>query len=137
MKYFLCLIFIAISGQAYSQVISYPASFISDAVERNSPRKFTTQKLDIMPDMEATKLISVRTTNSHFHRTYLINKEGLSISSGFMPASYFMPTDNLIVISGMHEKKDSFNPYGAYDMTSMVLFSTFNSFISKLKINRR
>ena len=91
----------------------------------------------VIPDANGNKLISVRTANPYFHKTYLINKNGETISSGFMPSVYFRPNDNLIVISGFNDKKDSFNPYGAYDMASVVLFSTLNSFISKLKINRR
>ena len=91
----------------------------------------------VIPDTQRNKLISVPTANPYFHKTYLINKNGETISSGFMPSVYFRPNDNLIVISGFPDKKNSFNPYGAYDMASMVLFSTFNSFISKLKINRR
>lgn len=94
--------------------------------------------MDFLESAEGAKLISVRTTNVHFHKSYLINKNGETFSSGFMPSAYFSPNDNLIVISGQNTKqKDSFNPYGAYDMTSMIVLSTFNSFISRVKIKRR
>ena len=137
MKYILFLFFIILSCQSFGQVISYRTSLHSNTTGTNLSMKFTPNRLPVIPDVKGNKLISVRTTNPYFHRTYLINKNGETISSGFMPSAYFRPNDNLIVISGYSDKKDSFNPYGAYDMASMVLFSTFNSFISKLKINKR
>jgi len=84
------------------------------------------------------KIVSVSTFNSNFQRSYMVNKDGKTISSGFMPSGYFSPNDNLIVISGENSKaKDSLNPYGASDMASAIIFATFNNFISKWKNNRR
>ena len=93
---------------------------------------------DFMDFTRDAKLIAVNTYYSNFQRTYMINKDGETISSGFMPSSYFLPNDNFIVISGKNTRsQDSFNPYGASDMTSAIIFGTFNNIISKLKISRR
>lgn len=91
--------------------------------------------LDFTKDL---KLISVNTTNPYFQRSYMINKEGETISSGFMPSSYFLPNDNLIVFSGTNTmNSDSFNPYGSSSLGSAILFGTFNSFISRWKKSKR
>ena len=91
--------------------------------------------LDFTKDL---KLISVNTTNPYFQKSYMINKEGETISSGFMPSSYFLPNDNLIVFSGTNTmNSDSFNPYGSSNLGSAILFGTFNSFISRWKKSKR
>lgn len=94
--------------------------------------------LNFLEFTEGSSLVSVRTSNAYFHKSYLINKKGETLSSGFMPSPYFLANSNKVVINGQNtSQKDSFNPYGAYDMTSMILLTTFNSFISRIKINRR
>ena len=94
--------------------------------------------LAILQDLPDSKIVSVRTTNEFFNKSYLINKKGEALSNSYMSSSNFMPNDNLIVVSGQNiEQRDSFNPYGAYDMTSMIVLSTFNTFLSRIKINRR
>ena len=94
--------------------------------------------LAFLQDLPDSKIISVRTTNEFFNKSYLINKKGEALSNSYMSSSNFMPNDNLIVVSGQNiRQRDSFNPYGAYDMTSMIVLSTFNTFLSRIKINRR
>jgi hypothetical protein len=84
------------------------------------------------------KLIALSSPDGAFHRTYLVNAEGESVSSGFMPSAYFMANNNLIVVTGKPQiRRDSFNPYGAEDLTTILLFGTVNNFISKLRIGRR
>jgi hypothetical protein len=91
--------------------------------------------LDFTKDL---KLISVNTANPYFQRSYMINKEGETISSGFMPSSYFLPNDNFIVLSGKNTtNRDSFNPYGSPDLPSAIFFGTLNSFISRWKKSKR
>ena len=90
---------------------------------------------DFGQDLE---LISVKTQSVYFSRSYLINKEGESVSTGFMPSMYFRPNDNRIVVTGQKmESNDSLNPYGAKDISSAILYSTVNSFISKIRFNKR
>lgn len=84
------------------------------------------------------KLIALSSPDGAFHRTYLVNAEGESVSSGFMPSSYFMANNNLIVVTGKPQvRRDSFNPYGAEDLATILLFGTVNNFIGKLRIGRR
>lgn len=81
---------------------------------------------------------SVKTTNKYFHKTFLLNSEGNSISSSYMPSAYYRPNNNMVIITGLSQKtRDSFNPYGATDLTSVVFLSTVNSFISKIRISKR
>ncbi len=94
-------------------------------------KKFITIQHDL-------KLLAVNNPDGTFQRTYMVDGEGETFSAGFMPAAYFMPNNNLIVVTGKrHLKKDSLNPYGASDMTSMLVLTTINSFITKLKIRGR
>ena len=95
----------------------------------------TKDYLDFTKDL---KLISLNTSNPYLQRSYMINKEGETVSSGFMPTSYFLPNDNLIVLSGKNTmNRDSFNPYGSPDLPSAIIFGTLNSFISKWKKIKR
>jgi hypothetical protein len=100
--------------------------------------------LDIQPNQKFiniqhdVRLISVNNPDGTFHRTFMVDNDGQTYSSGFMPATYFMPNNNLFVVSGKrYMKKDSYNPYGANDMTSVVVLSTINSLITMLKIKGR
>jgi len=87
---------------------------------------------------EGAKLITISTGDIYFYKSYLVNKRGETLSAGYMPSSYFLPNDNPIVISGYTNRvKDSFNPYGANDMASMIVLATFNNFISLIKWNRK
>ena len=138
MKYLAFSFFLIFSGQVMAQNdLLVNESFYS--LYRIVPsEKLLTPNTDFMDFTRDVKLIAVNTYDSNFQRTYLINKDGETISSGFMPSSYFLPNDNFIVISGKNTRsKDSFNPYGASDMTSAIIFGTFNNIISKLKIRRR
>lgn len=95
-------------------------------------------ELAFLDDLRDSKIISVRTNNEFFNKSYLIGKNGNALSTSFMSSSNFVPNDNLIVVSGQNmRQRDSFNPYGAYDMTSMIVLSTFNTFLSRIRINRR
>jgi len=98
----------------------------------------------VMPNMDFLelerdlKLIAVNTSNPYFQRSYMIDKNGETISSGFMPSAYFLPNDNFIVISGANNwNQDSYNPYGSTDLSSMILFGTVNTVLSKFKFKRR
>ena len=83
-------------------------------------------------------LLAVASSDGYFHKTYTVNPEGESVSSGYMPAPYFRPNNNFIVITGkQHIPRDSFNPYGADDLPSLIFFGTVNNFISRLRINRK
>jgi hypothetical protein len=118
-------------GQTYLDHIRQATEEINIGYEMMPDNDFINIPKDI-------SLIAVSTTSGAFHRTYTVNDAGQTISSGFMPSAYFMPNNNLIVITGDQRiKRDSFNPYGADDLASMLLFATFNNFIGKLKINRR
>jgi hypothetical protein len=93
---------------------------------------------DVLSLPKDLKLIALSSPDGAFHRTWLIDTEGESVSSGFMPSPYFMANNNLIVVTGKPQiKRDSFNPYGAGDLPTMLLFGTVNNFISKLRIGRR
>lgn len=83
-------------------------------------------------------LVSVTDEAGQFQKTYALDEDGQTISSGFRPAAYFSPNDNLLVIIGGGKRnKDSLNPYGAKDMPSAILLGTINNFISRLKIGNR
>ena len=90
--------------------------------------------LTFLATLSDAKVYSVSTPNTFFNKSYLVGKNGEVFSNSFMATSNFTPNDNLIVFSGQNTRqRDSFNPYGAYDMTSMIVLSTFNTFISKIK----
>lgn len=139
MKYFWVLIFLLISLSMSAQErltgILPATSLAYNAINTN---------LDIQPDKDLLtfshdlKLISVNNSDGTFQRTYMVDMDGETVSSGFMPVTYFMPNHNLIVVTGKrYMKKDSFNPYGASDLSSMLVLTTINSFITKLKIKGR
>ena len=139
MKYFAFSLFLILSAQAMAQEklsITNPVYF--SAYWSRPSSELLTPNRDFLNYIKEVKLQSVNTYDSNFQRAYIINKDGETISSGFMPSSYFLPNDNFFVISGKSTiTKDSFNPYGATTMASAIIFGTFNNFISKLKINRR
>ena len=94
--------------------------------------------LSFLKDLKTTKLMSIRTADGYFNKTFLVGDDGPTYSTSYMPSEFFLPNDNLIVVTGQDVKRrDSFNPYGARDMTSAIILSTFNSFITRLKLNRR
>ena len=119
-------------------------SFAQEDVSRSlSPQNYLylsahQPDLTFLDDLRDSKIVSVRTNNKFFNKSYLINKNGEALSSSYMSSSNFLANDNLIVVSGQNSRqRDSFNPYGANDMTSMIVLSTFNTFLSKIKIKRR
>lgn len=84
------------------------------------------------------KLMALASSDGYFHKTYAVDPEGEALSSGYMPSPYFKPNNNFIVITGKQQiHRDSFNPYGADDLPSLIFFGTVNNFISRLRINRR
>ncbi len=85
-----------------------------------------------------TELISVSDEAGQLHKSYALTEDNKTISSGFMPISYFRANDNLLVINAEgNRRRDSLNPYGARNMSSAILLGTINNFISKLKIGKR
>lgn len=138
MKYLAFSIFLIFSTQLMAQDNLLADKSCYSIYSFGPSAKLMTPNTDFLNFTKDVKIVSVNTFDSNFQRTYLVNKDGETISSGFMPSSYFLPNHNLIVISGKNIRgKDSFNPYGASDMTSAIIIGTFNNFISKLKINRR
>jgi len=138
MRNFSILILVFISIQVFSQ--ERPSNvkttfFIGNQISLAS--QSITPNTDYLTLPKGSRLIAVNTTNPYFQKSYMIDKEGKTISSGFMPSAYFMPNDNFIVINGRSRGADSFNPYGAYDLSSMLLFGTINTFIPKFKIKLR
>jgi len=139
MKYLGFLVFIICLNHSFAQESSFGHVNLHFAYDHFSEGNLhSIPNPDYLDFSEGVKLISVSTSDVYFHKTYLVNQKGETISSGYMHSSYFLPNDNLIVISGHTNRiKDSFNPYGANDMTSMIVLATFNNFISRLKLNRR
>ncbi len=115
----------------FFQISSKPDQFLlSDAQQLPAQLNF-----HFSPEV---KLISVAGADGSFLRSFHVSEHGEVISSGFMPNSYFLPNNNLFVIMGDHRVvRDSFNPYGARDMGTMLLFGTLNNFISRLRIGGR
>ena len=138
MKNILFFSILLLSSQLYGQSITLTSNLYSDPVKIERTADLLQVNHAFMPELKGTKLISVRTPNPYFHRTYLIDKNGDTVSSGFMPSVYFRPNDNKVVITGRPmEQNDSFNPYGAKDFSSMLIYTTVNSFLSKIKLNKR
>lgn len=139
MKYLAFFLLFNIIGQVVAQENMLATKSIYSLTYQYAPTNdFLASSKDFLSFTKDLKLISISTVDSEFQRTYMINKDGETVSSGFMSSSYFLPNDNFIVISGKNTKnKDSFNPYGAYDMTSAIIFGTFNNFISRIKIIKR
>lgn len=139
MKYLVFSFMFILVGQVAAQNNLLPTKSVHYTIKSvvyssDSPTP-TKGYLDFTKDLT---LISVNTTNPYFQRSYLINKEGETISSGFMPGSYFSPNDNVIVLSGKNTiNRDSFNPYGSSDLPSAIFLGTLNSFISRWKKSKR
>jgi hypothetical protein len=122
-------------GQYHFSSIQVPSIVNNDMNQNFSFIGSTTELVNFPKDV---KLMAIASADGYFHRTYLIDQENESISSGFMPSPYFRPNNNLIVITGKRSMpRDSFNPYGADDLPSFIFFGTVNNFISRIKINRR
>lgn len=138
MKFLLAVLFCLLINQSFAQ-----NSLMQNLPDPNIGSSFKSQVyespyLSFLNNNQGVKLVSVKTSNVYFHKSYLIDKNGNTLSAGFMPTSYFLPNDHLLVIGGLNnQNRDSFNPYGAYDISSLIISSTFNAFISKIKINRR
>ncbi len=139
MKYLAFFLLFNIIGQATAQENLLTAKSIYAPTYQFPPtNKYIASNKDFLSFTKDLKLVSISTVDSEFHRTYMINKDGETVSSGFMSSSYFLPNNNFIVITGKNTKnKDSFNPYGAYDMASAIIFGTFNNFISRIKKIKR
>ena len=138
MKFLLLIFFCLLVNQSFAQ-----NSLMQNLPHPNSGSNFNSQVyespyLSFLNNNQGVKLISVNTSNVYFQKSYLIDKNGNTMSAGFMPTSYFLPNDNFLVISGQNnQNRDSFNPYGASDISSLIISSTFNAFISRLKNKRR
>ncbi len=138
MKYFIFSFFLMLSVQAMAQDKMLTNKRIDSSIKLFVPaNRLFVSDMGFLDYHKDSSLIQVNTYDAYFQRAYLINKQGATISSGYMPSSYFKPNDNIIVISGKYTNKDSFNPYGARDLPSALFFGTFNNFLSKLKINKR
>lgn len=138
MKYFSILFIVFFSLHAYSQRLSInvkTAIFKGNQIDLKS--NSVTPNPDFLALPKSSRLVAVNTANPYFQKTYMIDKEGRTISSGFMPSAYFKPNDNFIIINGRSRGNDSYNPYGAYNLSSMLLFGTINTFIPKFKIKLR
>ncbi|MCK5207313.1 MAG: hypothetical protein KAQ79_04810 [Cyclobacteriaceae bacterium] len=139
MKYLTFSFLLILFGQAMAQDNLLMTESVYSSIHGVIPsNELLTLKRDFMDYTKGSKLLAVNTYDSNFQRAYLINKDGETISSGYMPSTYFLPNDNFIVISGKNTKnKDSFNPYGATDVAFAIVFGTINNFISRLKKNRQ
>ena len=139
MKYLAFSFLFLLAGKAIAQDSLIKTEFTSYSIHGFAATDdFMNSKEDFMDYTKGTKLIAVNSYDSNFKRTYLIDKNGETISSGYMPSAYYLPNDNFIVISGKNTmNQDSFNPYGANNMASAILLGTFNNFISRLKKNKR
>ena len=139
MKYLVFSFLLILFGQAMAQddLFMTESLFYSNHSITPSDKPITPMK-GFMDYTKGSKLLVVNTYDSNFQRTYLINKDGETISTGYMPSTYFLPSDNFLMISGKSTRnKNSLNPYGAADLASAIIIGTFNSFISKLKKKRR
>jgi hypothetical protein len=135
--YFLLLLLIGANVMAQDQLPGIQTSSTMFVREMPAALKLVPDK-DFLNLPKDLKLIALSSQDGVFHRTWLINSDGETVSSGFMPSPYFMPNNNLIVVNGKPcIRRDSFNPYGAEDLATMLLFGTVNNFISKLRIGRR
>lgn len=134
---FLLLLLIGSSAMAQEQLSGIQTQSIMFVTEMQATPKLA-PNADFLNIPNDLKLIALSSQDGLFHKTYLINSDGETVSSGFMPSPYFMPNNNLIVVNGKPcIRRDSFNPYGAEDLTTLLLFGTVNNFISKLRIGRR
>ena len=135
----ICIIFLVfVQFQAFAQnslKIMHPSTsiyFYSD-----SSYSQATPNPEFLKIPKNNQLVTINTFDSNFQNSFLINEKGETISRGHMPSSYYMPNGNPLVISGRTSVKDSFNPYGASDVISMLFYGSCNTFISFLKKNKK
>ncbi len=84
------------------------------------------------------KLFTVHDTGGSFNKIYLLNDKGEVISTDFVPAHFFSPNDNFLVVGGSSLLlPDSFNPYGAIDIGQALFVGAINRFISEIKNNKQ
>ncbi len=83
-------------------------------------------------------IIYLNSPGGYFQRSWMLDEKSVAVSTGFMPAVFFMPNRNFLVVSGKNiEGRDSFNPYGAKDMPAALFFGAFNNFLSRFRWNKR
>ena len=127
-----------ISSLAVAQIQAISPGMMVIPKSESNHRQINDNAISLYKSQDVRTFVAVVTPNKFYHKTFLLNNEGTSISSSFMPSTYYRPNNNMIIITGLSQKtRDSFNPYGATDLTSMVFLSTVNSFISKIRLSRR
>ncbi len=87
---------------------------------------------------EKVNIIYLNSPDGYFQRSWMLDGKSEVVSTGFMPAVFFIPNRNFLVVSGKNIKgRDSFNPYGADDMPTALFFGAFNNFLSRFRWNKR
>ena len=128
MKYFyICFLLFICSGVSAQKelkisVFSYPiTNFYSSTKTFYFPQK------DFLDVSKGVKLISIRTANPYFQKTYLISTEGETISSGFMPDINFNQNNDRKMVNGIYNSYR--NPYN-YNSSSLFQSDAFNGFVN-------
>ena len=135
MVVYILFYYLPVHGQDDLTNIQLPGSMISSDQDKWIVVDHTIDMVSLPSDI---KLISVASLDGYSHKTFMVDQEGEAISSGYMPSSYFRPNNNFIILTGKpHIRRDSFNPYGADDLPSLIFFGTVNNFLGRIKINRR
>ena len=126
-KYFYIFFLVFICSEVSAQeelkigVFYYPISNFDSPVDIFSPQK------DFLDDLHGVKLISIRTINPYFQKTYFISTEGETIFSSFMPNIYFNQGNEWKMINGINSSYR--NPY-IRNSSSLFQSDAFNGFVN-------
>ena len=73
-----------------------------------------------------------------FHRAFLVDSQGRTVSHGFAPSAMFYSNHNPVVFSGLNEHfRDSFNPYGSVNIQQALLTGTLNAIFTGWRRSRQ
>lgn len=73
-----------------------------------------------------------------FHRVFLVDSQGRTVSHGFAPSAMFYSNHNPVVFSGLNEHfRDSFNPYGSVNIQQALVTGTLNAIFTGLRKSRQ
>jgi hypothetical protein len=73
-----------------------------------------------------------------FHKVFLVDSQGRTVSDGFAPSAMFYSSHNIVVFSGLNEHfRDSFNPYGSVNIQQALLTGTLNAIFTGLRKSRQ
>jgi hypothetical protein len=126
-----CGLHIMCEAQERLARLAMPESFF---LHRSQIETVRIPNMDFLKTSLDGKFVSVASMDGAFHNTYFLTDNGVTTLRSTRPSSYFRPNDNLIIFSFSESyQRDSFNPYGATDISSMFILGSVNKIIGIIR----